>query len=80
MTTMIRISVDSFRRTKAFSKKITSGIIRAFGFPPGFYRVLRYRVFWPTGLFFCLPVTDLICWSEHEEYRLLTGFVLRSMS
>jgi hypothetical protein len=28
------------------------------GLPPGFYRVLGYRVFLVTGLFFCLPVTD----------------------
>jgi hypothetical protein len=34
------------------------------------------RVFFPTGFFFCLPVTDLVCLSEHEEHRLLTGFVL----
>jgi hypothetical protein len=29
--------------------------------PPGFYRILGNPVFWPIGLFFCLPVTDRLC-------------------
>jgi hypothetical protein len=36
----------------------------------------------PVGLVFvfCLPVTDLVRWSEHVEYRLLTGFVFHTSS
>jgi hypothetical protein len=56
--------------------------------PPGFYRICESETRFfclPTGLFFayrffCLPVTDLVRWSEHVKYRLLTGFVLHTSS
>jgi hypothetical protein len=50
------------------------------GFATGFLPDTVKPSFLPTGLVFCLPVTDLVWWSEHMEYRLLTGFVLLTSS